>query len=255
MNNKRLEEIYSLLQIHKKLSVSELADRFQVTKTTIRRDLLVMEENGQAKRRRGYAILPTPTDRESLKKFNLENLFLQEKMLIGKKAAEFVRSNMSIALDSGSTVDSMINYVLDNPSIDGVNIVTSSLTQALKTCSRFHTSIPGGLVLPGEKSTGGLEVSDFFKQIHLDIAFLGSTGVYNTNGLTVSYTLMQSVKNAMAKSAAKRIGLLDSSKYNSRGIYTFCNWDDLDILITVETPENREMLKNIASHNVQIICV
>ena len=51
MNNNRIEQIYKLLQIHEQISVQDLADLLQVTKTTIRRDLLLMEEKGLVRRR------------------------------------------------------------------------------------------------------------------------------------------------------------------------------------------------------------
>ncbi len=59
---------------------------------------------------------------------------------------------------------------------------------------------------------------------------------------------MRSVKEALVGCATTRIALLDSSKFHSRGLYTFCDFDALDILITVENEENAPLLEGIARH-------
>ncbi len=59
---------------------------------------------------------------------------------------------------------------------------------------------------------------------------------------------MRSVKEALVGCATTRIALLDSSKFHSRGLYTFCDFDALDILITVENEENAPLLEEIARH-------
>lgn len=250
MNDNRIEQIYKLLQTHEQVSVSHLATLLHVTETTIRRDLLVMEEKGLVQRRRGFAMLPSGT---SLYKFNPKDLFRDEKMRIAKKAASYVTANSSLALDSGSSVGSLVKCLIDTPNIRGLDIITSSLPVALAACELFHVSIPGGFVLEGEHCVGGIDSIDFFKKVHADFAFLGSTGVFNSNGLTVSYPLMRSVKESLVSCATTKIALLDTSKYHSRGIYTFCDFETLDILITIETTENAPILDKIAKHNVEIV--
>ncbi|MBC5580288.1 DeoR/GlpR transcriptional regulator [Anaerofilum sp. BX8] len=252
MNNNRVEQIYKLLQIHEQVSVQDLADLMQVTKTTIRRDLLLMEEKGLVRRRRGYALLPT---RDLLTRFNSSDLFQEEKMRIAKKAVRYVTSNTSLALDSGSSVAALVKCLKDDPTIQGLDIVTSSLDIAIATCEQYRVAIPGGFVLAGEQCVGGVDVTDFFHKIHADLVFLGSTGVSNSSGLTVSYPLMCSVKEALVGCATTRIALLDSSKYHSRGLYTFCDFDALDVLITVENEENAPVLEKIARHHVEIVLV
>lgn len=250
MSSNRVEHIYRLLQSREQMSVPELAKLMQVTETTIRRDLLLMEEKGLIQRRRGYAMLP---NKEGLKRFNPSDLFREEKLRIAKKAAAYVTSNTSLALDSGSTVSAVVKCLQDNPDIRGLDVITPSLNIAATTCESYRVSIPGGFVLAGEVCVGGIDVTDFFSKVHADIAFLGSTGVYNSDGLTVSYPLMRSVKEALVACATTKIALLDTSKYHSRGIYTFCDFDTLDILITIETPENAHILEKISKHGVEIV--
>ena len=61
------------------------------------------------------------------------------------------------------------------------------------------------------------------------------------------------VKRALLSSASKKIALVDSSKFLSRGIYTYCSFRELDTLITVRTEENAPVLDEIAKQGVEII--
>ena len=247
-NTYRLDQIYSILLQKGSATVTDLAESFHVTPTTIRRDLLELEERKLIFRTRGSAFL-------------LENgkygssIFQEEKRRIGAAAAKYVSNGMSVALDSGSTVATLVDYLIDDPSLFNVDFVTHSPETAIRACRRFNVSIPGGSLLPNSEFMVGIEAEEFYKKINVDIAFLGSTGVYNCTGLTVSYPLQLSVKKYSALCADKRIALLDSSKFSRRGIYTFCDFQDIDILITVQTKENEAQLSRIADQGVEIVLV
>ena len=135
----------------------------------------------------------------------------------------------------------------------GIDIITASIQTASETCRFFRTSMPGGYVFPDEVSIGGMSAVRFLEGVTTDIAFLGTTGICNTKGLTVSYPLMMDVKRALLSSASKKIALVDSSKFLSRGIYTYCSFRELDTLITVRTEENAPVLDEIAKQGVEII--
>jgi len=85
--------------------------------------------------------------------------------------------------------------------------------------------------------------------------FLGTTGIKECNGLTVSYPLHMSVKRNIVACASKKIAVLDSSKFAGRGVFTYCDFEDLDVMITTKTDSNEEMLKEIAEKGVQLVLV
>lgn len=239
-----------LLESHEQMSVEELAARFHVTETTIRRDLIVMEEKKQIVRKRGYALIPNKGYGIPIRRRNINQ---EEKRRIAIKAFEICRDTSSIALDSGTTIAELVHILIDHRNKFRPEIVTCSLTTAYSTCQYFHTSIPGGLVFPDEVSCAGPFMSDFFNNITTDIVFLGSTGIANTRGLTGSYQPMLDVKRSLMMCASRRVGLLDSSKFFTRGVYTFCTFDELDMLVTVRTEQNAWALDEIEKHNVKIV--
>lgn len=247
-NAYRLDQIYNILLQKKSAGVEELADSFHVTPTTIRRDLLELEERKLIYRARGTAFLLESGMSEA-------NIFMEEKKRIAAAAAKYTSNGMSIALDSGSTVRTLAEHLIADQSLSNLDFVTHSPDIALRVCKRFNVSIPGGSLTPNSEFMVGLEVEEFYKKINVDVAFIGSTGVLNCAGLTVSYPLQLQVKKYSALCADKRIALLDSSKFSRRGIYVFCDFKDIDTLITVKTKENEAQLGRIADLGVEIVLV
>ena len=249
-NASRRDQIYSLLEIHGQLSVTELAEQFGVTETTIRRDLIEMEEQGEILRKRGFAILPDQGHNLSVRR---RNVFQEEKQRIAAKAMDLCKDVHSIALDSGTTVEEMTRFLVSNQANRKLEIITCSLTTALEASKYFHTYVPNGMVFPGEFSICGTAMTDYLENITADITFLGTNGIASTPGLTVSYLPMLDVKHALMKCAAKRVGLADSSKFTTRGLYTFCNYEELDVLITIRTEQNARFLDEIAKKTEVIL--
>lgn len=254
----RSNQIYSALSKRQTISVQELAENYNVTPTTIRRDLISLEEQGLISRSRGYVHLKSADPGPGA------TIFADEKLRIADAAAAFVEPAMSVALDSGSTVYAICEKLItrfDNkeksyrPSLgqQEINLVTNSLSVALR-CSLFlNVSVPGGAV--NGDVLFGIDTERFYSEIKVDVVFLGTTGIQSCEGLTVPNPMMLPVKRGLASCAKKRIAVLDSSKFERRGIYTFCNFEDIDVMITVETEENKPQLEEIAKKNVEIITV
>lgn len=251
-NSYRQDQIYAYIVRKGSASVTELADTFQVTTTTIRRDLLGLEAQDVIYRTRGSAFLRGYGYGKAEVR---DNLLSGEKKRIAAAAARYVKPNSSIIMDSGSSTSVLTDHLLREFPHDNLDFITHSLHHATKLSKRFNVSLPGGSLTPNTEFLIGLNVENFYQNINADIAFLGSNGVRNCNGLTISYPNQIQVKRYATLCAEKRIALLDSSKFNQRGVYVFCDFKELDVLITVETEENKAQLERIADQGVEIVLV
>lgn len=247
-NAYRLDQIYNILLKKKTATVEDLSNSFHVTPTTIRRDLLELEERGLIYRTRGAAFL-LETRRSDA------NIFMEEKRRLAAAAANYVTNDMSVALDSGTTTMALAQHLVDNPELINPNFLTHSPKVALTLSQRFQVSLPGGMLSPRDEFLVGPWTEDFYRNTNIDVVFLGSTGVRNCNGLTVPNPLQLTIKQHAARCASRCIALLDSSKYSNRGIYVFCDFKNIDTLITVQTRENEAQLEQIAGTGVEIILV
>ncbi|MBR6602931.1 MAG: DeoR/GlpR transcriptional regulator, partial [Clostridia bacterium] len=83
------------------LSVSTIADRLYVSQMTIRRDIEALKKNGTITQYRGGVALNSET---LVMPIDLrENSEKNDKVLLAKKAVEFVKNGMLIFIDSSST--------------------------------------------------------------------------------------------------------------------------------------------------------
>lgn len=248
----RHDAILKLLIKQKTLSVNELSDVLKVTPTTIRRDLLVLEEKNQIIRTQGYAHINEEED-FTYDSPIINDIFIGEKKRIAKKAVEMLYLDIAIFLDSGSTLMQLAKEINLRPQLSDINIVTHAYDIAAAISNNRHISMPGGVVHHYSHSVFGIDTAEFYANIQADIAFIGTNGFHDCPGLTVSLPLMLEIKQNMVKSARRIVALADSSKFLSRGTYTFCDFENVDTLITIATPENEEMIDNLRKMGIEII--
>ena len=88
-------------------SVSSLSNRFDVSETTIRRDLRILEEEGQIERTHGGAVTQAnKTDAAAIiAREKRKNLHALQKSKIARYIVrEFVRDGDNIAVEGGTTI-------------------------------------------------------------------------------------------------------------------------------------------------------
>ena len=137
-----------------KVFVAHLVDQFQVTETSIRRDLTILENNGRLKRVHGGAI-PIPGRFARTDSFAEKmDLHIKAKERIGKVAASLIKPKDILLLNSGTTTFQVIRHVpstLRNSNL--VTLVTNSqpIAQEVLTWPSPNLTILGGLYarLPG----------------------------------------------------------------------------------------------------------
>lgn len=244
-NLTRQDQIMKILMQRKKVSVEELAAMLSVTPMTIRRDLLVMEEKHQVNRSRGFALFNEDFPVQYSGQLRAE-LFHMEKQKIAKKALELIRSHTSIFLDSGTTVLEFAKELNLQKNLEDINIVTNAIDVALALSDNNQIFMPGGVLHQYSKVLFGVNTASYFADIHADFAFMGTNGLLDCPGLTVSIPHFLDIKKNMVQSATRVVALVDSSKFVCRGIYTYCEFTKIDILITVKTPDNEEALEKLA---------
>ena len=106
-------EILEYLKVKKFATVEEMMEKFEISRSTLRRDLIAMEDRGHIKRTRGGAEIIEKND-DNLEWVSLSEIFKykkEEKIEIAKVAAKLIKDNDVIFIDSGSTCYYMIDYI------------------------------------------------------------------------------------------------------------------------------------------------
>lgn len=124
-----------------KCSVEELAQYFDTTGTTIRKDLVILENAGTVIRTYGGVVL---NKEESDPPIDHKTLINTHKALIAAAAVKYIHDGDSIILDAGSTVLQMVPLL---SRFSNITVMTNSLhiVNALSELDNEQTILmPGG---------------------------------------------------------------------------------------------------------------
>lgn len=213
-------------------SIQELADAIGTSHSTIRRDLEHLEEKGYLERAHGGALL----QRTSHSTFEPEAAIAAEfskveKLAIGQTAALTLNRGDSVIFDSSSTVLAAAQAVVDRGI--GITAVTNDLgiAQVLTGEPKIRVVVPGGSIRPGSMTLIGEPGQDFIKNIHADVAFIGTHAI-SAGILTETSLELAAMKRAMISAARRVILLADSSKFQPPAFCRICSVDALHEVIT-----------------------
>ncbi len=168
----RHEEILRRLRVAGSVGVSDLADAFNVSHETIRRDLKFLADQGQLEVVHGGA-----TQRDlSGPAFPLSRTVNAEgHAAIGRAAARLVPEGATVLLDSGPTTGAIALQLAGHR---GLTVCTNSLASAAILCRipGFRVYMLGGEIDSNDEGTTGVDVITAVKNLRVDVAFVGAGG-------------------------------------------------------------------------------
>lgn len=225
-----LEELATTRRVH----VSDLSGRFDVSEVSIRRDLAELETRGLLRRVRGGAVCVPQTILEW--SFN-EKLLMHkdDKERIGRAAADLVRDGDVIIMDSGTTVVHVARHISTDILASGhLTVITSSLpiVRELGSWKGVHLILLGGIYVPVQEVVVGPQAIACLEGLHADKMFLGAGGLSLEVGATTATVLDAQVDRASAGASDQVIAVIDSSKIGRKGLAAVVPLTEIDILIT-----------------------
>lgn len=226
----RRERILELIQEEGSARVKTLSSLFKVSEPTIRQDLEKLEAEGFIIREHGGAFLRTVSQQVgSLSLQHTENM--EKKILIAKKAAEFVSPGNSIILDSGSTITELAKCLV---TVQNLTVITNALNIALiiGTNPWCDLLVTGGEFKAPTLSLTGERAAVFFKGLYVDKLFLATGGISPTYELTYPGFNDIPVKNAMIQVARETYLLADSTKFGKASLASLGSIRCVNYLIT-----------------------
>ena len=222
-------EILEYLKVKKFATVEEMMEKFKISRSTLRRDLIAMEDRGHIKRTRGGAELVEKI-KDNTEWVNLAEIFKdkkKEKNKIAKKASELIKDNDVIFIDSGSTCYYMIDYI----TAKNITVVTNGILHIQKLMAKgINTYILGGYAKPDQNLIIGEDIVSKIKVMNFDIAFLGTMGIDSKSGFTTELLNDGEVKRAVINSSDRCFVLADTSKFNVRRFYTYGEFQEATVI-------------------------
>lgn len=232
----RQHAVWQQVQQEGRVNVVDLADSFDVTSETIRRDLSVLESGGLVRRVHGGAV---PVDRLIFEP-GLEERAHQmtgEKVRIAEAAQHELPEKGAIFLDAGSTTAQLAERI---PTTSRLTIATDSLPIALTLTQRRNVTVmmTGGRIR-GRTQAG---VDDWalrnLESLRVDIAFVAANAVSVDHGLGTPDASEAAVKRAIVAAGERVILLADHTKFETKSLLSYARITDVDLVITGNEIDN-----------------
>ncbi len=236
----RKQVIEGLIAAEGRVSVIDLARRFDVTTETVRRDLDQLESAGALRRVHGGGVA---ADRESTAEPSIAQRLEHQsaaKTAIGQRAAAAVGEDFrgSVFLDAGTTTAAVATQLAARLSGSAIEVVTHSLTlaHALAAVPNASLTVIGGRVRGLTAAAVGADTVRAIEGLRPDVAFLGTNGVSEGFGLSTPDPEEAAVKRAIVRSARRVVVVADAEKLGRELLVGFAALDDIDVLVTDAAP-------------------
>ena len=229
----RHRTIVTLALRYDRVSVADLATRFDVTTETIRRDLDVLDKRGILRRVHGGAVVAENVALIETALTEREPAFVAQKTRIAEAALAYLpQAGSSVILDAGTTIGRLAAAI---PPGALSTVVTNSVPVAAQLASAnggAQVHLLGGRVRGLTQATVGGETVAALGRLRCDVAFIGTNGVSMGHGFSTPDPDEAAVKEAIVAAARRSIVLADSSKIGVELLVTFAPLAAIDVLIT-----------------------
>ncbi|MCY6483061.1 DeoR/GlpR family DNA-binding transcription regulator [Clostridium aestuarii] len=234
MKSCRIQEIENYIIKHENVSLNTLCSVFDVSKNTIRRDISELEEKGVITK--VYGGITINKDKRNTVPFEEREIKNKsEKQVIAEAASELVNDGDIIFIDSGTTTMHMIPFLADKKNL---TIITNNLNVLVIALMYPNLNVlsPGGTLFRKTNSLIGIEAVNFLRNYNICKAFMATTGVSISKGVTNSSSIEYQIKKTVVDKSDTVVILADNSKLNVTSLLTYCELENITAFITNKVP-------------------
>lgn len=225
----RQNEIVELARAEGRVLVDDLAQRFEVTLQTIRRDLGDLAEAGLVDRVHGGAV-----PRMGMVNLGYEarrRLHSDAKMAIGAACAAAIPDNSSVILNIGTTTEAVAQALLQHSNI---TVITNNMNVAniLAANPGCEIMVAGGALRRSDGGLVGELATQFIEQFKVDYAVIGSSAL-DLDGDLLDYDLAEvRVSRAILRQARQSFLVTDHSKLGRSAPARIASLSEIHTLFT-----------------------
>ncbi|MBN2146692.1 MAG: DeoR/GlpR transcriptional regulator [Anaerolineales bacterium] len=251
-NTERQQQLISLLEERKRLSVVQICERFSVSEATARRDLEMLASQGLLQRVHGGAI---PVGRATPELPLLERSAEQasEKERIGKAAAAMIHDYETIFLGSGTTVLEIAKNIRERKSL---TVITNSLpvVNTLSGIPDISVIVLGGMLRDSELSFIGHITEQALAEVRAEKVFIGTRAISIEHGLTNDYLPEALTDRAILKAGLHVTVVADHTKCGVVSTAYLAPLTSMHTLVT-DRDTDPEFILALEESGIQVVVV
>ncbi|REA62626.1 DeoR family transcriptional regulator [Dyadobacter luteus] len=247
LKKERKDLILKEINIHTRISLTELTEKLNVSEDTVRRDVNELAEEGAIIKIRGGAMSKAYHHNSNLK----ETYAHSQKEIIGSKAMSLLKPGMLVLIGGGTTIRELVKLIPDDFSATFMTVNPLTAVELLDK-PNIEILLIGGQVSRYSQMMVGGEVHQRLSEIKADLCIIGTNALDTQGGLTDSDWETVQVKKSMIKASAKVAVLSISEKLNSVMKMKVADLQEIDYLIT-ELPSDSPMLSSFKNGKTEVL--
>ena len=254
LTEQRRRNLLDLVDQQGQVTVSDMVKRFAISAVTVRSDLDALASLGAVVRSHGGAVRRLEATQDYPLRTK-ETLHHEEKVRIGKVAAELVQPGETIILDSGTTTAEVARH-LKRMKIQPLTVITNALNIGMELADSPGVSLImiGGLLRPVSYSFVGPQAEAMMNEFHANRLFLAVDGFDLENGPSTPDVLEAQLNNVMIRSAREVNVVTDFSKLGRRSVSRIGPYDRIRRLIT-DSRAPQEFTEGLRKRGIEVTAV
>src|SRR5256885_335949 len=252
LTEQRRRSVLDLVDQDGQVTVADLVTRFSISAVTVRTDLDALASIGAVVRSHGGAVRRLEATQDYPLRTK-ETLHRDEKVRIGRAAAELIQPGETIILDSGTTTAEVARH-LKRMKIQSLTVITNALNIGMELADAPGISLImiGGLLRPVACSFVGPQAEAMMNEFHADRLFLAVDGFGLENGPSTPDVLEAPLNNVMIRSAKEVNVVTDFSKLGRRSVARIGPYARIRRLIT-DTRAPQEFTEGLRERGIEVI--
>ncbi|GJD98558.1 Glycerol-3-phosphate regulon repressor [Methylobacterium isbiliense] len=245
----RQQDILALARQQGRVSVEDLAARFEVSPQTIRKDLNELCDSRLLSRIHGGAVVSSGVENVAYEARRL--VAHAEKRAIGLAAARLIPHSASLFINIGTTTEEVARALGDH---EDLLVITNNLNVAtlLYRNPRMNLILAGGPVRRTDGAVIGSAAVDFINQFKVDYAVIGVSAI-DEDGTLLDFDYREvRVARAIIENARRVILVADKLKLERSAPIRVCHLGELDAFVTDALP-SAPLRDLCTAHGVRLV--
>lgn len=247
----RIQSIKAYIVASRTVTLEQICEKFQISKSTLRRDLEEIIADGDI--RKSYGVL---TAQPAAQQRPFEERYVANaaaKRRIAERAAQLVSDNDIIFIDSGSTTMYMPDYLQDRSNI---TIITNNL-EVIRRAYPFRNIMVitiSGILNRDLDSFAGASAVSVLAGYNINRAFMATAGIARDFSITNSFVAETDLKKMAMARSQRRVLLADAAKFGVLSLCTYCRMEEIDTLVTDRDPPAEYLIRLREAGKELVVC-
>ncbi|KQT82781.1 DeoR/GlpR family DNA-binding transcription regulator [Aurantimonas sp. Leaf443] len=233
MLSDRQSQILNIAKRHGRVQVEDLAQRYEVSVQTIRKDLNDLCDQRLLSRVHGGAVISSGV--ENVGYDARRGIAAGEKAAIGRAVADLIPNNASLFVNIGTTTEAVATSLLRHT---GLMVITNNINvaTAMRPYPDIEVVIAGGVVRRSDGGIVGEAAVDFIRQFRVDFAVIGVSAI-DPDGSLLDYDYREvRVAQAIISNARHVILASDATKFERSAPVRIGHLSQVNTFVTDHCP-------------------